>query len=74
LRTTLDLDPEILSAARQLAAARSISIGKAISELARRGLEIRGTLGARNGFPVFKVASGARPLTNEDVRKDEDEG
>jgi hypothetical protein len=38
LRTTVDLDPEILSAARQLAAARSISLGKALSELARRGL------------------------------------
>ncbi|MFI4914400.1 MAG: hypothetical protein ACHQAR_04340 [Steroidobacterales bacterium] len=38
-RTTLNLDPDILSAARQIAAARSKSIGEIISELARRSLE-----------------------------------
>ena len=74
LRTTVDLDPEILSAARQLAAARSISLGKALSELARRGLapQKRGR-GAKKGFPVFDVSAGARPLTSEDVRRNEDD-
>lgn len=74
MRTTVDLDPEILSAARQLAAARSISLGKALSELARRGLapqKLGGT--SRTGFPVFDVSTGARPLTSEDVRRDEDD-
>lgn len=73
MRTTLDLDPEILSAARQIAAARSISIGKAISELARRGLEARAQRNARQGFPVFRVPASARPLTLEDIQRDEDE-
>ncbi len=71
MRTTLKLDPEILSAARQIAAARSQSIGEVISELARRGLEARGKIGARHGFPVFQISKGARPLTLEDVRQDE---
>lgn len=74
MRTTLDLDPEILSAARQIAAARSISIGKAVSELARRGLEVRARRATRRGFPVFQVPKHARPLTMEDVRRDEDGG
>lgn len=73
MRTTLDLDPEILSAARQIAADRSISIGKAISDLARRGLETRVKNTTRQGFPVFQVPRGARPLTLEDVRSDEDD-
>jgi hypothetical protein len=73
VRTTLRLDPEILSAARQIAAARSKSIGEVISELARRGLEARGKVGARHGFPVFEASKRARPLTLEDVRRDEDE-
>jgi hypothetical protein len=73
MRTTIDLDPEILSAARQIAADRSISIGKAISELARRGLETRVNNTTRQGFPVFQVPRGARPLTFEDVRSDEDD-
>jgi len=73
MRTTLDLDPEILSAARQIAATRSISIGRAVSELARRGLEARSTPGTRQGFPIFQVPKDARPLTAHDVRQDEDE-
>jgi hypothetical protein len=73
MRTTIDLDPEILSAARQIAADRSISIGKAISELARKGLETRVKNTSRQGFPVFHVPRGARPLTLEDVRSDEDD-
>jgi hypothetical protein len=73
MRTTLSIDPEILSAARQIAAARSKSIGEVISELARRGLEARGRTGSRHGFPVFKVSIGASPLTLDDVRRDDDD-
>jgi hypothetical protein len=73
MRTTIDLDPEILSAARQIAADRSISLGKAISELARRGLETPVRTATRQGFPVFQVPRSARPLTLEDVRSDEDD-
>lgn len=74
MRTTLSLDPDVLSAARQIAAARSKSIGKVISELARRGLEARAKVQMRHGFPVFQVRDGAAPLTPEDIRRDEDEG
>jgi hypothetical protein len=73
MRTTLSLDPDILSAARQIAAAKSKSIGEVISELARRGLEARAKVSTRQGFPVFEVSKGAAPLTPEDVRRDEDE-
>ncbi len=40
MRTTLELDDAILSAARSLALARGISLGAAVSELARRGLGV----------------------------------
>jgi hypothetical protein len=73
MRTTLSIDPEILSAARQIAAARSKSIGEVISELARRGLEARAKTVTRGGFPVFHVTKGAPPLTPEDIYRDEDE-
>jgi hypothetical protein len=73
MRTTLTIDPEILSAARQIAAKGSKSIGEVISELARRGLEVRGQAASRQGFPIFKVPPGASPLTPEDVRRDDDE-
>ena len=47
MRTTLTLDPEIINAARHIAAARSKSIGEVISELARRGLEAHAKTGGR---------------------------
>jgi hypothetical protein len=73
MRTTLSLDADILSAARQIAAAKSKSIGEVVSELARRGLEARGKVGTRQGFPVFEVTKGAAPLTPDDIRRDGDE-
>jgi hypothetical protein len=73
MRTTLDLDADVLSAARQFAAAHAISLGKAISELVRRGLEPRTKTKAQRGFPVFDVPKNARPLTKEQVRRDEDD-
>lgn len=38
MRTTLDIDEVVLSAARSLAQAEKISLGAAVSKLARRGL------------------------------------
>ncbi len=50
MRTTLDIDDAILSAARSLARARGISLGAAVSELARRGLGIESSSDARVDF------------------------
>jgi hypothetical protein len=74
MRTTIDLDPELLAAARKLAAARSQSLGKVISDLALRALKTQTGRGSttRSGFPVFKVRKGAPPISLEDVKLDED--
>jgi hypothetical protein len=74
MRTTLKIDSDILNAARQIAAAKSKSIGEVISELARRGLEARSRVTTRHGFPVFQVSRGVAPLTPEDVQRGEEEG
>ena len=72
VRTTLDIDPSILAAARDLAEHSNASIGAVISELARRGLE-SGRAGvaeaSRNGFPLFCVPPGALPVTSETVKR-----
>ena len=39
MRTTLDLDGDILQAAKELAAAHGTTAGKVLSELARKGLQ-----------------------------------
>ncbi len=74
MRTTIDLDSEILAAAKKLATAQSKSIGRVISELARAGLEarFRRAHGTNAGFPVFKVRKSAAPIALEDVKGDED--
>jgi hypothetical protein len=73
MRTTLNLDEDVVRAARSLARQRSKSLGEVISELARRGiLAVRATT-KRGELPVFKVNPHERPLTLEDVKRIEDE-
>lgn len=65
MRTTLDLDPAVLSAARAKASAERISIGKAVSELALAGLRAPRTAApTRAGFPVLRGEPG-HPVTDE---------
>ena len=72
MRTTLDLDDDVMAAARELASAEKRSIGAVVSELARRGLtparvEVDGEL------PVIRVPAGTAPITPEMVRRALDE-
>ncbi len=73
MRTTLEIDDDVLQAARTLAAAESKSIGAALSELARRGMAARSQSKSRLRFPVFKVPRNAPPLTIERVNDALDE-
>jgi len=58
MRTTIDVDSDVLDAAKSLAEARKTSVGKALSQLARRGVTVLAPLTARNGFCVFQVSDG----------------
>ena len=73
MRTTLTIDDDVFAAVRSIASSRSVSIGSVLSELVRKGLESGNEVQSRNGFPVFAVAPGAKPITPEDVRRAEDE-
>ena len=70
MRTTLDLDTDVLQAAKELAATRKTTAGKVLSELARRGLEQPRATRVRNGVPLLpnRPAGSTRPtmkLVNE---------
>ena len=67
MRTTLDVENDVLDAARVLAVARGVSVGTALSELARRGVAARMPLGSRNGFPVFQVREGTPGFGPDEV-------
>ena len=67
MRTTLDLDRDVLDAARVIARLESVSLGTAISGLARRGLSPPVRVGRRNGLPVIQVPKGGPRITDEMV-------
>lgn len=70
MRTTLDLDDAVLAAARAMSTQQGTSLGAAVSELARRGLNPRVV---DEGFPTFDVASDTAPMTPDLVREALDE-
>ncbi|HJS96745.1 MAG TPA: hypothetical protein VJ741_20920 [Solirubrobacteraceae bacterium] len=72
MRTTLDLDEDVVTAARELAAIEGRSLGRVISELARRGLT-PARIEAEDGLPVIRVPAGTPPITPEMVRRALDE-
>ncbi len=72
MRTTLELDDEVLAAARELAAEGRRSLGSVISELARRGLT-PARVEADGDLPVIRVPAGTPPITPQMVRRALDE-
>ena len=74
MRTTLTIDDDVLAVARALAARRGVSIGSAVSDLARRGFRGTGAADQEDGgIPVFRVPPDAPPITSEDVQRALDE-
>lgn len=69
MRTTLDLDEDLLLVAKQLAVQRRTTAGRIISELVRQALEPRNAPRTRNGVPLFRPKPGAEkpslPLVNQ---------
>lgn len=60
MRTTLDLDDDLLQVARQLARERGATMGQVVSELIRQGLEPKSPARTRNGVPLFTPKPGAK--------------
>lgn len=73
MRTTLDLDADIVQVARQLASQRRATMGQVISDLARRGLQPTSSPVMRNGVPLFRPKRGVPPPTLELVNRLRDE-
>ncbi len=62
MRTTLSIDDDVLSAARILAAERRLSLGAALSEMARRGA-LDHPSAIEGDLPVFDVGATAPLIT-----------
>jgi hypothetical protein len=76
MRTTLDIDDDVLAVARASAARKHISIGRELSALARAALRSTTTGAApttRNGLPLLLTTASGRPVTLELVNQLRDE-
>lgn len=75
MRTTLDIDDTVLSAARSLARSRGISVGAALSQLAQRGLSAHAVTAVDVAYSPFPVMVGAAEVvvTDEMVAEQRDE-
>ena len=61
VRTTLDIDPDVLQAAKELAEHRGTTAGKVLSELARKALEPKTRAAFRNGVPLLRRRPSGSP-------------
>ena len=73
MRTTLDIDEDILIYAKGVARNRGVSAGKVVSELARSALTTPMTTTLVNGVPVFPRRPGGPVITLELVNELRDE-
>ena len=73
MRTTLDIDDDILHAVEGIAAQSGKSIGKVLSELARSALGDLSHIGTRNGFPLFEIRADSETVTLEQINELRDE-
>ena len=74
VRTTLDLDDDVLQAAKEIAASRGTTMGRVLSELARKALAPTDGGSVRNGVPLMPVPPQGRPKrTIADVNRLRDE-
>jgi homoserine kinase len=75
MRTTLDIDDDVLAVARAQAARKRTSIGQVLSSLARSALQPSAdtAIAVRNGIPLLQGVGSNSPVTLELVNLLRDE-
>lgn len=74
MRTTLNLDDDVLESATRQAKLRGVSLGRAVSDLLRRGLNAPTPTLDKDGLVVFRLPTDSPVVTTSDVRRIESEG
>jgi len=73
MRTTVDLEEDVLLAAKEIAKQRGSTLGRVLSELARQTLTRRPSVSTKHGLPLFPVRPDAAVVTLELVNRLRDE-
>jgi hypothetical protein len=69
MRTTLNLDDDALKILREYSETRSLALGKAASELVRKGAKAAVPTRLVDGFVVFDIPSGGPKISSERVKE-----
>ena len=69
MRTTLNLDDDVLSQVKQYADSRAVALGRAVSELIRRGLNTPVQTQVVNGIHVVVLPENSAPVDTEHVKR-----
>jgi hypothetical protein len=74
MRTTLEIEDDVLEVAKDLARHQCVSLGKAVSQLLRKGIQpSESGQTIRNGLRVVSRPDNAFPVTLEKVNQIRDE-
>jgi hypothetical protein len=73
MRTTLDIEDDVLLAAKEIARNQGLSTGKVLSDLARQALTREPPENTRHGVPLFPTRPGSGVVTLELVNQLRDE-
>jgi hypothetical protein len=69
MRTTVDLDEDVLTVAKHLAHERRQSLGRVLSDLARQALQPASPVSVgHSAIPVLPRKPGAQPVTTQTVK------
>ena len=69
MRTTLNLDDEVLRLLKDYASDRCIALGEAASELVRKGLETPVRLRLDQGFYAVYIPPGGHKVSSSSVKE-----
>jgi len=69
MRTTLNLDDDVLGEVKSYADARKLALGKAVSDILRKGLNSPFQTRVVNGVHMVVLPADSRPVTSEDVKR-----
>jgi hypothetical protein len=69
MRTTLNLDDDALKILREYSETRSLALGKAASELVRKGANAPVPMELVNGFWRVVLPKGGKKITSEQVKR-----
>lgn len=69
MRTTLDIEDDVLAVAKQVAVRKGATLGQTISAMVRQALEPKKAPRFRNGVPLFQPVAGAKVPSLELVNR-----